>query len=124
MNFKITVVNPASGTPTMSCILAAPFVIGRNPDCDVSIGDPSLSRRHCRMALNAQEALTVTDLDSMNGTYIGDQRIKKANIMPGELIRLGAISLRVEWTEEQPTAPPRTQGDRQVTQPMPIYEID
>jgi two-component system, NtrC family, response regulator AtoC len=44
-------------------------VLGRSDDCDVTIDDASMSRRHARLEL-AGGALTIEDLGSANGTRI------------------------------------------------------
>ena len=47
------------------------LVIGRDADCDVVLGDDGVSRRHLRVE-PSQGGLrvTVTDLDSVNGTWL------------------------------------------------------
>jgi two-component system, NtrC family, response regulator AtoC len=44
------------------------MLIGREPECDVAIDHPSLSRRHAR--LNIEGGVTVEDLGSTNGTRV------------------------------------------------------
>ena len=39
-------------------------------------------------------SFTITDLDSMNGVYVNDKRVKSAPIADGDLVELGDISMR------------------------------
>jgi two-component system, NtrC family, response regulator AtoC len=47
---------------------AGRLVVGRAPECDVVVDDPSVSRRHA--VLEIGEALSIEDLDSANGTWL------------------------------------------------------
>jgi DNA-binding NtrC family response regulator len=44
------------------------LIVGRAPECDVVLDDPSVSRRHA--VLEVGEVLSVEDLDSANGTWL------------------------------------------------------
>ena len=104
MRYKLQIYNPATAAVEREWILQLPATVGRSPDADVSIGDDSISRRHCQFFLNANGALSVHDFDSMNGTYVDEQRIKKRVVLkPGDSVRVGSICLKLEWTDEELT---------------------
>jgi pSer/pThr/pTyr-binding forkhead associated (FHA) protein len=42
-------------------------IIGRDPECDIWIGSPSVSRRHCILNYSGKDTITVID-ESRNGT--------------------------------------------------------
>ena len=68
--------------------------IGRTPPADLVLAHQSVSREHCIISL-ANDELFVTDLNSTNGTYIDDERIRRATVLPvGSVVRVGQISLR------------------------------
>jgi hypothetical protein len=70
--------------------------IGRVAPADAVLADPSVSREHCMVGL-ANDELLVTDLNSTNGTYIDDQRVSRAAILPvGSVLKVGQISLKHE----------------------------
>lgn len=70
--------------------------IGRTTPADAVISHPSVSREHCVVGL-ANDELLVTDLNSTNGTYIDDQRISRAAVLPvGSVLRVGQVSLTHE----------------------------
>ena len=50
------------------------LAIGRALDCDISILEPSLSRKHAELYL-AGDDLIVRDLGSVNGTWINAEKI-------------------------------------------------
>lgn len=119
MNYKFVLIDCDSGKDQLAWILALPAALGRSPDVEISIGHPSISRRHCQFSLDVDEALVVRDLESMNGTYVENQRIKKAVLRPGMVIQVGALSLRIEWTTEPIAKAPIAVGaNSNVTQPM------
>jgi putative nucleotidyltransferase with HDIG domain len=68
---------------------------GRTAQSDIQLDDPSVSRRHCMLALLSNGLLQVTDLESANGTFVNERPIKEATARPGDLIRLGAAILEV-----------------------------
>jgi transcriptional regulator with PAS, ATPase and Fis domain len=97
------------------------LVIGRAPDCDVSLGYASLSRHHA--AIDIGPPLSVTDLGSTNGTRIAGQLHHGGAPRPirlGESFHIGpfsfvvlddtaaasdAESLRDQLVVEDPTVP-------------------
>ena len=120
MRYKLQVYNSATAGVEREWILHLPATVGRSPDADVSIGDDSISRRHCQFFLNASGALSVHDFNSMNGTYVDDQRIKKRAVLkPGDVVRVGSISLKLEWTDEELTQK-QTMGKPSVTTTQPM----
>lgn len=64
------------------------LILGRAPDCDISIPDPLVSRKHARLLLHEAGGRLV-DLGSDNGTFVNGQRIVDSPIVEGDLIELG-----------------------------------
>ena len=70
--------------------------IGRTTPADAVISHPSVSRQHCVIGL-ANDELLVTDLSSTNGTFIDDERVERAAVLPvGSTLRVGQVSLMHE----------------------------
>ncbi len=70
-----------------------PIDVGRNEDCVISVPSQQVSRRHASI----QKILghyTVADLDSTNGTFVNDQRIKHHKLNDGDKIRIGKLVLK------------------------------
>lgn len=71
-------------------------VVGRSPDCDVVIEDPTLSQRHVELRRQPDGTIAVTDLGSRNGTWIDGVLVRQATtVPPGTLLRLGATHARI-----------------------------
>jgi CheY-like chemotaxis protein len=69
--------------------------IGRADGNSFQIVEASISGRHCEVRLSGEE-LVVRDLLSMNGTFVGGQKISEAVLNPGQTLRLGDVELRFE----------------------------
>lgn len=68
-------------------------VIGRDPDVEVFVDDPSVSRRHARILVTETSA-TLEDLRSKNGTFLEDRRIAApAPLKDQARIRVGTVPI-------------------------------
>jgi pSer/pThr/pTyr-binding forkhead associated (FHA) protein len=65
--------------------------IGRDVLNDICLKDPYLSRQHCLIRSECDE-YKIEDLNSANGTYVNDERVKLSSLEEGALIQIG-ISL-------------------------------
>jgi len=66
------------------------MVIGRAPECEISIASDEISRRHAQVKPVA-DGLAVEDLGSSNGTFINGQRVEKGVLKPGDELRLDTV---------------------------------
>jgi DNA-binding NtrC family response regulator len=72
-----------------------PVKIGTDPACELTLGDPTVSREHAVVtALRGQ--IAVRDLGSKNGVYLGSARVADASVPLGALLRLGNTTLSVQ----------------------------
>jgi len=76
-------------------------IIGRLEDCDVPVLDGSVSRQHARV-LYSRERVSVTDLNSSNGTFVNDVRVDALELSDGDGLRIGSINFRVSMPAEIP----------------------
>jgi DNA-directed RNA polymerase subunit RPC12/RpoP len=72
------------------------LIVGRSRDCDLVLRDGSVSGRHARLTWEGERIL-IEDLGSANGTFIAGQRVGKAEVRPGDEVRLGAVGL--PWSD-------------------------
>jgi DNA-binding NtrC family response regulator len=80
------------GPRVVTLTLGATVTIGRVRDCDVVMGQLSISRRH--FAITAANPLRLTDLGSSNGTKLNGQRLPSGGSVPfgiGELVEAGGV---------------------------------
>ncbi len=62
--------------------------IGRESANRICLSDPSVSRRHC-VIKREDDLFKVTDLDSLNGTFVNDVPVKERYLEHGDRLRLG-----------------------------------
>ena len=73
--------------------------IGRS-GCDLLVDDPELSRRHARVEINGNE-ITLKDLDSTNGTFMDDERIREVFIDNRSKFRVGSHEIALVITDRE-----------------------
>ncbi len=78
--------------------------IGRADGCDVRTEAPNVSRRHATISLQ-NGVWIITDNQSSGGTFVNDQRVTQAPLRSGDIIRCGAITLRMFEPNAQPQSP-------------------
>src|SRR5215218_7209029 len=64
------------------------LVIGRETAANLCIADASVSRRHSKIE-KKEEGFVITDLESLNGTFINDVPIKTRLLEHGDRVRIG-----------------------------------
>ena len=75
-------------------------VIGRGAAADVSIPDPSISRRHALARLEGK-TVVLEDLGSANGTSLNGSPVKSATrAEDGDMLKVGAVELELRIDEE------------------------
>ena len=68
-------------------------ILGRDSAARCSIPDASLSRRHARITVRAGTA-TLEDLESKNGTFVGETRVAKPTVLEdGDQVRMGLVHM-------------------------------
>ncbi len=66
--------------------------IGRIGDNDVVLPDPNVSRVHARVTRRGR-SYYITDLNSTNGTWVNEMRVREAELSDNDVIRLGNTRL-------------------------------
>ena len=75
--------------------------IGRTPENDIHLPDPSVSRRHALLYVEDGKAV-LEDLGSRNGTFLNEIRVDKALLSSGDTLRLGKVTTGFLQEEELP----------------------
>jgi Inner membrane component of T3SS, cytoplasmic domain len=68
-------------------------VIGRKGS-DVPLNDPEVSRHHCLLEVR-ESFVNLKDLDSTNGTFFEEERVRAAVLQDGTEFRVGSSTLRL-----------------------------
>jgi hypothetical protein len=83
-------------------------VVGRDPDCHVTLDDPLVSRKHARILVGA-DRVVVEDLDSRNGVLLNGIGIRRPTpLRDGDRLHIGTqCFLYCEVDEVPPSMPSR-----------------
>ena len=77
--------------------VVTPRVVLGRADSDVIIGDPEISRWHCAIEIK-DDVIRLRDLESTNGTYFGDERVRVAELKHLSEFRIGTSIILVSVT--------------------------
>ena len=92
-----------------------PLTIGRAPPCALLLEGADVSRVHCRIDVEGDE-VSVTDLNSTNGTFVDKKRLAGTAPLPhGTLLRIGTYVMTCEY--QKCTA---NRGSRQYRNAEPV----
>ncbi len=79
--------------------------IGRGTDVDIRLDDPMVAMAHAELVGHGDGTVTVRDLGSRHGTFVGDRRVEEARLRDGDELLIGPIALRLA------VAAPASAGD-------------
>lgn len=87
-------------TQVRTAVVNSGYVIGRGAQCALLLpGDPYVGRRHA--ALSVRDGVVhVTDLESRNGTYLGERRLPAGQPTPitnGDMLRIGRHYIQITY---------------------------
>ena len=99
----MSAVKPIIGTPTLTILKGAlkgeafrlssfPLVVGRDPECDLFLNDPTVTRRHASLDIIDGEVV-ITDLNSLNGTWVGGAICDRAALKDGDIVQIGTFTM-------------------------------
>lgn len=71
-----------------------PAVVGRSSDADIVLADAEVSRNHVRLSVRGADQLEVRDLNSQNGSFIGENRVTSGTLSRGDSFRVGDSTVR------------------------------
>jgi pSer/pThr/pTyr-binding forkhead associated (FHA) protein len=101
-------------------------VVGRDPSCDLVLHDVKCSRRHAVLEAGP-DGIVIRDTGSANGVFLNDQKVERAPLKPGDVVRMGDSVVKVlpEEVEGTVVMGPADTGVGEVTvgddaQPPPL----
>ena len=74
-----------------------PVAIGRNPDSDILLEDPEVSRQHAEVR-REEGVFVLVDLGSVNGTRVNGAGVDERTLQDGDVITIGGATIRFELT--------------------------
>ena len=69
------------------------YTLGRGTEVDIQIQDPGISRKH--LSIQVDEKVVVTDLNSTNGTFLGNDRVMEMVVEDTITFRVGVTEIRI-----------------------------
>jgi len=84
-----------------------PVTIGRAPDNDIQIDNLAVSSHHARV-LAEDNKLFIEDLNSLNGTFVNNQRVQRVQLKQGDQVLIGKHHLVVDMGAVEAPALPDT----------------
>jgi hypothetical protein len=97
------------------------MMIGRAQDADLQIDDRTISRHHCQIISNAFISV-IQDLNSTNGLYVKDQRVRRHTFSDGDVVVLG--SFQIDYRDERPQEEPDANSEPDLEPSEPPIESD
>jgi hypothetical protein len=79
--------------------LAKPRVIVGRKGADIPLNDPEISRHHCLLEVR-DKVINLKDLDSTNGTFYDEERVRAAMLRDGSEFRIGESRIRVSFQKK------------------------
>jgi len=66
---------------------------GRHPESDIFLDDITVSRRHAEIERQEDGKVVITDVGSLNGTYVNRERIDSQTLIGGDEVQIGKFKL-------------------------------
>lgn len=92
------IAGPAKGLPPYP--LRKPRVLLGRAGADIEINDPEISRWHCAVEVK-DDVVRLRDLDSTNGTYFEEERVRAAELRHLSEFRIGSTVVRLTIAPKQ-----------------------
>lgn len=106
MEAKLVIVGGKANKGQIS--LKLPTIIGRSREAGLTVAHAMVSRHHCEL-FEVDGLLKVRDLGSLNGTFVGQEKVTEANLYPETEFTVGPLTFRVEYEYSGPVAGPPLQ---------------
>ncbi len=81
---------PIDGSEPRFLAIGRRTTIGRAPENDLCVPDPSVSRRHALIVIGSTGTI-IEDLNSANGIAVNGRRIRHAHLNEGDIVALGTV---------------------------------
>jgi predicted component of type VI protein secretion system len=122
MDAKLVIVGGKAGKGPIS--LKLPTIIGRSREADLTVAHPMISRQHCKL-FEVDGLLKIQDLGSLNGTFVGQEKITEADLPPQSQFTVGPLTFRVDYEYAGPvdTRPPAEQQQAAAPQSPDIITL-
>lgn len=73
--------------------------VGRHPESHIFLDDVTVSRRHAEVVRRGGQ-LVLSDLGSLNGTYVNGDRVEEQRLATGDVLQVGRFKLLFVGSED------------------------
>ncbi len=96
--------------------------LGRSRRATLSLGDSRVSRMHCEIRWDGTTAW-LTDLDSVNGTFVNKRRVLNAELAHRDVIRIGDATVTFISVGQEESRPESDEDTGSLPSPRPARAI-
>ena len=98
----LTIINGSRSGSSFLLTESGKNLIGRGSNCQVVLTDSLCSRIHASVEFH-DDAWWVRDADSSNGSYVNNQKVDEARLVPGCALRFGAVQFEFRQSRDRPS---------------------
>ncbi len=90
------------GRPVRTCAFNKEEIsVGRNPDADLFLDNPGISREHLKLKRQADGNYRVQDLGSANGTFLNEKPANNQILHNNDVLEIGKFGLWISYDEDR-----------------------
>ena len=90
------------GRPVRTYVFRSQTVtVGRNPEADVFLDNPGVSREHLKFHPTVRGTWVVEDLGSANGTIVNEAKVLRHELAENDIVHVGKYSLWISYEEDR-----------------------
>jgi hypothetical protein len=120
MDAKLVIIGGKASKGPIS--LKLPTTIGRSREAGLTVAHPMISRQHCEL-FEVDGLLRIRDLGSLNGTFVGQEKVAEADLYPQSQFTVGPLTFRVEYEYTGPVGDPAPADQPQAEAAEPAETI-
>ncbi len=90
------------GRPVRTYVFRSQTVtVGRNPEADIFLDNPGVSREHLKFHPTVRGTWVVEDLGSANGTMVNESKVLRHELAENDIVHVAKYSLWVSYEEDR-----------------------
>lgn len=98
--FPLLLITQPDGKTSRVIMKKKKLIVGKSENCDLQLSDSFVSSQHLSIT-STDRGFLVADLESTNGTWVGDAKIKEIYLKDGEKIKIGKTQILVSLKKNE-----------------------
>ncbi|MCB9502798.1 MAG: SpoIIE family protein phosphatase [Deferribacteres bacterium] len=87
-----------TGNDTTLYVFTHDYIIGRDPESEIFLNDPSVSRKHARIYYQ-DSSFFIENLKSKNGVFINSEKVNHHRLKNYDMVQVGGATLHFYYSE-------------------------